>query len=163
MPLYSNPHDYPENKFVSYTWDLYLPMCLASFSGFTQLGGRFWLYMSQQWSQFVICPLFIRTGQVFICWWMLILPWWLHGSVIKDGSLAVIELQMKATIKSRIRIFLFWSCCTSCPHFGCFNWTFVLFKSTDLLVRLLLCATWFRSLLLCLRVSSSTLPICRCR
>ena len=20
MPLYSNPHDYPENKFVSYTW-----------------------------------------------------------------------------------------------------------------------------------------------
>ena len=142
---------------------LYLPSSLASFSGFTQLGGGFCSYMSQEWSQFVMRLLFIRTGQLFMYWWMLILPWWLHGSVMKDGSHEVIELQMKATIISRIRIFLFWSCCTSCPHFGCFNWISVLFESTDLLVGFLLCATWFRSLLLCLRVSSSTLPICRCR
>ena len=62
MPLYSNPHDYPENKFVSYTW--------ASILAFV-FGFFFWFHATR-WKIMLIYV----AAMVIVCYLPSVYPYW---------------------------------------------------------------------------------------
>ena len=62
MPLYNNPHDYPENKFVSYTW--------ASILAFV-FGFFFWFHTTR-WKILLVYV----AAMVAVCYLPSVYPYW---------------------------------------------------------------------------------------
>ena len=75
MPLYNNPHDYPEEKFVSYTWAIILAFVFGFF---------FWLH-TVRWKIMLVYV----AAMVAVCGLPTVYPYWPGIYVLTNAYFAL--------------------------------------------------------------------------